>query len=374
MIVIHDWDPGWPEEFRAIRTALQEALGPLALRIDHIGSTSVPGLAAKDVIDVQVTVEALAPDVTGRLVRAGWRHCAEITEDHVPRGADAAAASWAKLVFREPAGVRRANVHVRVEGKANQRYPLLFRDWLRAHPVSAGSMASIKRAIAARHADDVEAYYDIKDPVCDLVWVAAREWAEATGWSPDAPDRDDDAALHRPRWPQRPFAFGHPPWMLDDFTERLRGLVPRVRALLEGVDEETARRRHEGSWSIAQNVGHLADVEDLWQERLEDLRRGREVYAPADPARFRRAAERHQTRTLTEIVAELAGRRERLTAALDEASPALRRAHAFHERLQCRMRLSDCAQFYAEHDDHHLLRVRFLLRLFGPGRGAEGAT
>jgi uncharacterized damage-inducible protein DinB len=148
--------------------------------------------------------------------------------------------------------------------------------------------------------------------------------------------------------------------MLADFTERLRGLVPRATALVEGLDDAVARFRHEGTWSIAQNVGHLADVEDLWQERLEDLRQRRSVYTPADPKRFQAAAERHQGRPLREILQSLDERRGHLVEALAAASPELQQASAWHERLQCSMRLVDCAQFYAEHDDHHLLRIRAL--------------
>jgi uncharacterized damage-inducible protein DinB len=173
--------------------------------------------------------------------------------------------------------------------------------------------------------------------------------------------------LERPRWADRTFQFVHPPWMLADFVERLRGVVPRLRPLLADLDEVTAHRRHENTWSIAQNVGHLSDVEELWQERLEDLRQGRAVYTSADPARFQALADRHQTRPLAATVAELAERRARFIAALTSAPEGIQRASAFHERLQTPMRLVDCAQFAAEHDDHHLLRIRALRRRFGIG-------
>jgi GrpB-like predicted nucleotidyltransferase (UPF0157 family) len=88
MIVINDYNPAWPTEFEVIRLSLLEILGPLALRIDHIGSTSVPGLGAKDVIDIQITVEALAPEVRHRLLEAGYEYCPAITQDHVPLGED----------------------------------------------------------------------------------------------------------------------------------------------------------------------------------------------------------------------------------------------------------------------------------------------
>ena len=182
MIVIEDYNPAWPTEFERLRAALQPILGPLATRIDHIGSTSVPGLGAKDVIDIQVTVRELGPEITRRFVQAGYTHCDAITHDHVPNGEDDTPALWAKLLFNEPRGERRANVHVRQAGNPNQRYPILFRDYLRAHPSSARTIERIKRELVKRHANDVDTYYDIKDPVYDLIWGAALEWAQHTGW------------------------------------------------------------------------------------------------------------------------------------------------------------------------------------------------
>lgn len=182
MIVIADYNPAWPAEFDVIRQSLHDALGSTAIQIDHIGSTSVPGLGAKDVIDIQVTVNRLEPEIAEQLAQAGYRHLDDIHRDHVPPGEDETPGLWDKWLFIEPGGWRRANIHVRVAGNPNQRYPLLFRDYLRAHPQSARAIELIKREIAKRHPDDVEAYYDIKDPVYDLVWDAAREWAQYIRW------------------------------------------------------------------------------------------------------------------------------------------------------------------------------------------------
>jgi GrpB-like predicted nucleotidyltransferase (UPF0157 family) len=185
MIVIHHYDPGWPAEFERLRASLREALGPLALRIDHVGSTSVPGLAAKDVIDVQITVRALSDEVADALADAGYGARADITQDHVPCGADPRPEEWRKLLFVEPKGARRANIHVREDGRLNQRYALLFRDYLRSHASTAQTLELVKRELASRHADDADAYYAIKDPVYDLVWEAAREWAARHHWRPE---------------------------------------------------------------------------------------------------------------------------------------------------------------------------------------------
>jgi GrpB-like predicted nucleotidyltransferase (UPF0157 family) len=184
MIVISDYNPDWPKEFELIQSALWQVLGDFALRIDHIGSTAVPGLGAKNVIDVQITVRALTPEIKHRLVEAGYEFWETITHDHVPLGEAGDPQRWVKLLFTQPKGQRRANVHVRLDSNPNQRYALLFRDYLRAHPNSARTIERIKRELARRHAEDAEAYYAIKDPVYDLIWDAAQDWARQTGWRP----------------------------------------------------------------------------------------------------------------------------------------------------------------------------------------------
>lgn len=182
MITIVPYQPTWPDEFRALARPLRDALGDLALRVDHIGSTSVPGLPAKDVIDMQVTVRALAPDVEAALNGLGYMRIERITGDHLPPGDPGPPDGWIKWVFSPPEGQRRTNLHVRIAGRSNQRYPLLFRDYLRAHPASAQAYAHVKEALARLHPDDAEAYYDVKDPVCDIIIGGAEVWAAATGW------------------------------------------------------------------------------------------------------------------------------------------------------------------------------------------------
>lgn len=184
MITIVPYDRSWPEEFRAVARPLREALRELALRIDHIGSTSVPELAAKDVIDVQVTVKdfSCTPQLVDVLGRLGYTLAAEVSEDHLPPLYTGPRTDWEKRYFRAPAGQRCTHLHVRALGRPNQRYPILFRDYLRAHPVASAAYAQIKLCLSRRHPDDVDFYYDIKDPLCDIVIEAAEDWARTSGW------------------------------------------------------------------------------------------------------------------------------------------------------------------------------------------------
>ncbi|ERE07243.1 GrpB family protein [Pseudogulbenkiania ferrooxidans] len=174
----------WTNEFEAVAARLGAALGSLALRIDHIGSTSVPGLAAKDVIDVQITVAELDENVLRSLSDAGFA-LKPFNRDHLPPGFDDAGDPWRKFFFREPEGARRAHIHVRRAGAANQRYALLFRDYLRAHPASAAAYGELKRRLAAGLAD-LDSYPDVKDPAVDLIYLAAEQWASQTGWQAGA--------------------------------------------------------------------------------------------------------------------------------------------------------------------------------------------
>jgi GrpB-like predicted nucleotidyltransferase (UPF0157 family) len=182
-VEIVPYDHRWPADFAAIGAALRGALGDLALRIDHIGSTSVPGLAAKDRIDVQLTV----PDferielAQAALEQLGYTSVPGTLRDHEPPGWAGSDEQWQKRFFRAPPGQRPTNLHVRAAGRANQRYPLLFRDYLRAHPRSAAAYAELKRRLAD-NLRDLETYPDVKDPACDLIFVAAEEWAVVTTW------------------------------------------------------------------------------------------------------------------------------------------------------------------------------------------------
>jgi GrpB-like predicted nucleotidyltransferase (UPF0157 family) len=183
-VAITTYRESWPAEFARLAAGLRADFGDRALRIDHIGSTAVPGLPAKDVIDVQVTVARLADvpaALAGLQARPGF-------DDHPPPGFAGDPAELAKRFFRARAPQRAANVHVREAGRLNQRYALLFRDYLRATPDAAAAYAAVKRTLAAHFGDDVDTYSDVKDPVVDVVMAGAEAWARATGWEPGATD------------------------------------------------------------------------------------------------------------------------------------------------------------------------------------------
>lgn len=182
MITIVPYNPDWPTQFRLISHPIQETLGNQALAIHHIGSTSVPGLSAKNIIDIQVTVAALDKAIIPKLEAIGFMWLEQIEHDHRPPGRDdIPEVELTKFVFtrqEEPF----SNLHVRVAGAFNQQYPLLCCDYLRSHPYAAQAYAAVKQQLAKHFPNDIEAYYDVKDPVFDIIMEGAYAWAKQTGW------------------------------------------------------------------------------------------------------------------------------------------------------------------------------------------------
>jgi GrpB-like predicted nucleotidyltransferase (UPF0157 family) len=179
------YDPAWPDRATALIAGLREVLGPRALRIEHIGSTAIAGMAAKDVIDLQVSVADLEPaarDFDEPLGTQGFQRV-PYEHDHVPAGLEDDPGRWVKRLWsRRGHAAGDENLHVRLAGSPNERVALLFRDWLRAHPAAVPAYSAFKRGLAGAVAD-LGVYTDVKDPVVDLVIAAAETWATETGWS-----------------------------------------------------------------------------------------------------------------------------------------------------------------------------------------------
>jgi dephospho-CoA kinase len=170
------YDPTWPDDAGRIINRLKMACGAKALRVDHIGSTAVPGMDAKDVIDVQLTVESLdvADELADVLADVGFPRIEGITSD-VPHDGDALL--WRKRIHAAADPGRPANIHVRVDGWPNQRFALLFVDWLKANPgVRDDYLAAKRSALAA--AD----YADAKEPWFLDAFQRAEAWADSTNW------------------------------------------------------------------------------------------------------------------------------------------------------------------------------------------------
>jgi len=176
-VIIVPYDEQWPKLFAELGGRLRGVLGGVAMRIDHVGSTAVPGLAAKPIVDVQVSVASFEPLDAYRvpLERAGYIFRAGNPDR-------------TKRYFREPAGERRTHIHVRRAGSWSEQSTLLFRDYLRTHPEDAARYALTKRALADSHGDDRVGYTDAKAPFISDVMKRADRWSQETGWEPGPSD------------------------------------------------------------------------------------------------------------------------------------------------------------------------------------------
>ncbi|MFY1672074.1 dephospho-CoA kinase [Plantactinospora sp. WMMB334] len=180
-------DPGWPAQYRRLAARIRHAVGMGELRLDHVGSTAVPGLPAKDVIDVQLGVPSLAgaDALADRLADAGFPRCPGQWWDNArhPGGI----ARWDKRLHGGADPGRLVNLHVREIGSPGWRYALLMRDHLRADPGRRADYLALKRRLAAAD-PDIDAYAEAKEPWFDLEHRYAEEWAAATGWQPPPPE------------------------------------------------------------------------------------------------------------------------------------------------------------------------------------------
>ena len=184
-IKIVEYKPEWVNQFAVLASQIRSAIGSEATRVDHIGSTSVPKLAAKDILDIQITVSDLNQiNYLEKLQDAGFRLREHIKYDLLT-GLEEGSFELEKRFFREPHGQRQAHIHVREQGRLNQVYPLLFRDYLKADAVVCAAYETVKKELAGHFLADADAYYRIKDPYMDTIYQGAKLWAEQCDWKPD---------------------------------------------------------------------------------------------------------------------------------------------------------------------------------------------
>jgi GrpB-like predicted nucleotidyltransferase (UPF0157 family) len=166
-IVIVDYDVEWPASFGVERDRICSALGSRAVRVDHVGSTSVPGLAAKPILDIDLSVldvedeDAYLPD----LIDAGY---------------ELRVRQPGHRMVRTPA--LDVHVHICASGSDWERRHLLFRDWLRRNDADRSAYAALKRDLAAKEWPDMNAYADAKGELVAEITARAESWAVTSAW------------------------------------------------------------------------------------------------------------------------------------------------------------------------------------------------
>jgi len=145
-LVVVDHDPSWPQVFERLRAEIWPAVSEIASAVEHVGSTAVPGLAAKPVIDIDVVVPARRlSDGISRLEALGYSHRGTLGIPH-------------REAFQEPRGAVRHHLYLCPEDSPALANHIAVRDYLRAHPLKAARYGELKRWLAARFTDDMDAY------------------------------------------------------------------------------------------------------------------------------------------------------------------------------------------------------------------------
>lgn len=176
-ILVVPYEASWAKLFEELGAELRAALGETALRIDHIGSTAVPGLDAKPILDLQISVVGLEPVDAYRaaIERVGF----VLQPDNPER---------TKRYFREAPGRRRTHLHVRRWGSWGEQFALLFRDYLRCHAADARRYAALKYELAKQYRSHREGYVAAKAPIIWELMQLADRWSQVTGWEPGPSD------------------------------------------------------------------------------------------------------------------------------------------------------------------------------------------
>jgi dephospho-CoA kinase len=176
-------DPTWPAQAERLLARVRHAVGDAAVTLDHIGSTAVPGLVAKDVVDLQVGVAALAdadePAFVEAMAAAGFVRPLGEWHDNGKDGS-----LWPKRFHGSCDPGRVAHLHVREVGSPGWRWALAFRDWLRAEPSERNAYASMKTGLAAR-VTSTDAYVEGKEPWFDGADARVAQWVRRSGWAPE---------------------------------------------------------------------------------------------------------------------------------------------------------------------------------------------
>lgn len=163
-------------------------------------------------------------------------------------------------------------------------------------------------------------------------------------------------------WFQREFDFTFPVEHCPNICIRLRGTAARLEEMLLGVPHDALIHKPQGKWSAQEHAGHLLDLESLWMARVDDFLKERDTLTVADLSNRKTHEANHNARELKGVLTSFRAARLRLIDRVGDIQPSLFARRVVHPRLKQSMRLVDHLYFVAEHDDHHLARIREMIQ------------
>ena len=160
-IVVVPYDPQWAAEFERVRAFVAPALTGLALRVEHVGSTSVPGLWAKPILDIDVSIPSMAdfPEAVRRLATLGYRHKGDLG---IP--------TRESFAYEGEADFMSQHFYVCPADSPELKRHLTLRDYLRAHPDARDEYSRLKREGAGLYPHDIDGYIDHKGPFIQKIY------------------------------------------------------------------------------------------------------------------------------------------------------------------------------------------------------------
>lgn len=168
--------------------------------------------------------------------------------------------------------------------------------------------------------------------------------------------------MQQVKWFERSFDFSRTQNIFPSILERLRGTPVRLEEKFRSIPLALLPRQVDGTWSIKENLGHLSDLEPLWQLRLDDIITGKTELSPTDLQNTRTTMAGHNDVPVDELLHRFRQVREVTIALLEAIDEATVFKSALHPRLKTPMRTMDLFLFVADHDDHHLARITELSR------------
>lgn len=163
------------------------------------------------------------------------------------------------------------------------------------------------------------------------------------------------------RWVERKFTFDFPLGWLPNIVERLRGTGPRLKEMMVTLTEIETGKQHDGKWSIKEHIGHLSDLEEVHEGRIDDFLDRKDLLRAADMSNTRTNQANHNAKSIQKLLNDFAVKRNRLIRRLNELDDETQKFKSRHPRLKKLMRPVDLAYFTAEHDDHHLAIIREIM-------------
>jgi uncharacterized damage-inducible protein DinB len=168
--------------------------------------------------------------------------------------------------------------------------------------------------------------------------------------------------MEQVKWFERSFDFTSTQNIFPSILERLRGTPARLEEKLQTTNPALLTRKVDNTWSIKENLGHLSDLEPLWQQRLDEFLNGKPELSPTDLLNKRTNFANHNQTALEDLLARFRQLRKETVIRLEAIDEATVFKSALHPRLKMPMRTMDHFLFVADHDDHHLARMTELIR------------